>query len=601
MIKTTMLSLILMAPLSGGPIVAMSAPASRAGCPDAVANGAEHAWRFACSILRLSADVATDGKRIYVLDGSVEAGMGVYLTGYRYNDSPPLDTLPQGGGSERIYCGCQPLKQESVRDPDGVPRTHHYFTIPMNAPSGVYGIKLVPKGAPCAAASTDPVGCENCQHPGIYVVPSYLVSSLERLVVNGNSEDDGDNPAELTFLFESFSGVTSSDTTRPTLEMRGSWPGGPDGAGHLTNADHTELRPHLPLFVGKEALMNHEECLEEAGEVPADRQAVTRSQCEAQRAAGRFTDQFKVTFGGTELDTGASPWYGYVGGALTVGAACYFSGGCATVAGATEIGSLGKAVASGINEALSDDDDRLGVAEAVFHSTPTGFLWDGVGMTGPNKLTIGREEGKGDIDTYLFTRRTGAPRILSYAVRLTSIQVRKGYEQGTCSEPNDVFLEARVLFPKTSAISLPASSRYPGTGTWSIRTGETKHFPGAGQVLAKEQFDPLYAPESPLIYIELAAWEDDKEKDLMGLAGETIYLEDLVSSPLDGEQTAEGYFTRRVRRQFTTSAHGYAGSDRHCGTTYSSPYPPQWNPSAEQGEVRFTYEVDVTWLKALGR
>jgi hypothetical protein len=606
MFRSPTLSFMLSVSLSTIPTVGMGTPTSGGPCRDPVGGRASRTSPLTCTTLRLSADVATDGKQIYLLDAEVEAGMGVYLTGYRYNGSPPLDTLPEGSGRERIYCGCQPLKRTSAPDPDGVLRTRYYFTIPMNAPSGVYGVKLVPKGAPCGVPSTDPAGCENCQHPDLYVVPSYIVSSLDRLVINGNSEDDGDNPAELSFVFESMSGVPAGGATGPAVETHGAWPGGPKGAGHLTNADHTEAQPHLPLFVGKEALMNYEECLEESRGLPAELEPTARGQCEAQRASGGYSGQFKVTFGGTEVDGAASPWYGYLGGALVAGTTCYFTGGCAAVAGATEAASLGKAVSAGINKALTDDDDRLGVAEAVFHHLTSDFQWDGVGLTGPNKLTIGREDGKGDIDTYLFTRRTGAPRILSYSVRLKSLRVRKGYEEGTCSEPNDVFLMARVFLPKTSAIAFPASTRYPDSGTWPIHTGQDTVFPGGGLTLALEDFgqngsDPTYAPESPLLYIELAAWEDDKEKDLMGLAGETVYLEDLVSNPLDGEQAKEGYFTRRVRRQFTTTAHGYTGSDRHCGYPSTYLHEPQWTPSAEQGEVTFTYEVDVTWLKALSR
>jgi hypothetical protein len=419
------------------------------------------------------------------------------------------------------------------------------------------------------------------------VVPNYIVTTLDTLVVNGNSEDDSSNPAELSFSYIGLSGSEPTDTAVvPLIKRSGSFPGGAAGSAHLTNADHTVSHPRLPLFVGAEAVMNKDECDEEAAALRRDRSEAQTRTCEDYANGGRFNDQFEIAFAGAELDVGASKWYGVVAGLAATGAACYLTSSCSSGA------SLGVAVGKAVNEALGDDGDPQGVVGLTFHRTPAAPFWD-LSHAGPYKMAgEGKDLASGDIDIHVSTRRMGAPRIKEFRVNLKSIKVLQGYEEGICLEPNEVFLEARAFMPSAGSLA-PASTHYPrGGGTWSIATGKTMRFGGTGESIAWV-IHPV-AIESPVLYVEIGVWENDKQKDLMGLHSQSIYLEEFVANAGADEGTDQGDI-RTVNYTFSRTVHGYAGSDNHCHTSV----PQGWKPSAEEGKVTLEYDVYVKWLKVM--
>jgi hypothetical protein len=200
----------------------------------------------------------------------------------------------------------------------------------------------------------------------------------------------------------------------------------------------------------------------------------------------------------------------------------------------------------------------------------------------------------------LQNHRVGAPRILNWQVRLKSLAVLEDYEEEDCEEPNEVFLNARA-FLSTPRVQLPPARRFPNeTNVWLLPTGETLDF-GAGLIIDHGAFDADNAPESPLLYIEFGAWEDDDEKDLMGLQSGTLFLADLLSSGVGevaDEITPEGLFVRRVKQQHYAVSHGFPGSDDHC---YPAIGGPVRRVPGTKGKVAFAYEVEVTWLKRLSR
>jgi hypothetical protein len=144
----------------------------------------------------------------------------------------------------------------------------------------------------------------------------------------------------------------------------------------------------------------------------------------------------------------------------------------------------------------------------------------------------------------------------------------------------------------------------PDAGSyWELMEGETQ----AVDALIAEggwELDPNQAPEIPFLYLELAAWEDDGEQDLMGIYSDTLTLAGLLRGQEPAVSISEGasgdLLTRTASFSRVVEAGGYAGSDNStCWVNNGNGvYYPEPDPVGPRGRVAFEYEVSVTWLKA---
>lgn len=562
-----------------------------------------------CPLNLLTPDVATDGQRVY-LSGAVQEGARVFVTGYRYNDSPPTRSFPGGEGRERIYCGCQRAAVETFHL-DGIPATRPYFVVPMNAPSGDYAVEVRPKEGDCPAGG---IGGDVCPTDlcstayNLFVAPSYIVNLLNRLDINANAEDEGDHPPEMKFWFGSLSGTPIKEGDNPVamVSFSGSYPGEVNDTGHLTNADLTQLFPHVPLYIGSEWRMIDIDCREECKSLPAGREAECMSTCQNYVAQQRFSDHFEFTFAGTEHDTSPSQWWGVAAGIPAAALGCYLTsklpgpGNVPVKCGAGGL-ALGGYVTNAVNDALRDDDDKLGSTSQIYQHTVGGFGFGSAAQQGPFKL--GGDRDRGDIDIYVQNFRVGGPQILQYTVKLRSLTVLENYDGiGDCQEPNEVFLQARAFLYEGGPLT--AAKRFPTTDWWSLNTGETENFGGVPLVLEHKTFTAETAQESPLIYVELAVWEDDEDedKDLMGIHSETFLLTDLLSNGSGAvtvnEISSDGLFIRRARLLRSAEVWGYENSDDHC---VNFPWATATDADNLLGRVNLEYEIEVTWLKRTRR
>jgi hypothetical protein len=240
----------------------------------------------------------------------------------------------------------------------------------------------------------------------------------------------------------------------------------------------------------------------------------------------------------------------------------------------------------------------MGVVSQIFHHEVGGFEWGLPTEQGPFTMD-GPTRTDGDIDIFLQNYRVGGPRILQYKVTLKSITIERGYEEADCEEPNEIFVHARAFLSDGSRNSKLIPTTRLDNGVWSLRTGERRDF-GAEGILQQKTYSAETAPESPLLYVEIGVWEDDDEKDLLGIHSETTFLADFLGYSDAGvdEVTPEGLFVRRVKDVRSRYVNGFAGSDNHCWDWWDSYI---WFPHAPEGKVRITYEVEVTWLKRMRR
>lgn len=555
-----------------------------------------------CPLFPITPRIATDGQRVY-LNGVVEEGARVFLSGFRYNDAPPTRRFPGGEGQERVFCGCQRVSLEAFLDPDGGVHTRPYFLVPMNAPSGDYSVEVRSERGDCPAGGVKSDVCPgdlcSASH-NLFVAPSYMVTSLNKMNINANTEDGIDHPAEMSFAFSSLSGTPARDGENAValVNFSGIYPGGVKGSGHLTNADETVVFPQIPLYIGSEYKMINIDCREECSSLPAGREAECLSICQDLVARGRFSDHFEFTFGGAEFDSSPSKWWGYIGGAGAAALGCFLSFKVGhPKEGCKASGDLGIATANVINDALKDDDDKLGTFSRANNHTLGGFEWGSPAEEGPFKLAGDRDGG--NIDLFLQNHRVGGPQILQYSVKLKSLTVVAGYEEASCEEPNEVFLHSRAFLSQGGP--LIDTTRFPSaSGVWSLNTGETEDFGGTPLVLGQQTFRPEAAAESPLLYVEIGVWENDDEKDLMGLHSQTFFLADLLSTNFNeivDDITPEGLFVRRAKLRYFAPLHGYSGSDNHCYGIWAV----AGDPNAEKSRVNVEYEIEVTWLKRTRR
>ena len=184
-------------------------------------------------------------------------------------------------------------------------RLRYSFTVPVNAPSGDYYVSILNGSCETGIVPVAPPDCEaKGEAHNVTVLPSYIVTVIDGLKIDGNAEPAGNHPAEMRFTFISFSGVPSIEGNVATALVinSGAYPGGVSGAGHLTNADGTIHEMQLPVFTGREDLMLFAECEEEAVAFPAIVAARRFEQCTQWLEGGRFSDHFQYTMAGVEFD-----------------------------------------------------------------------------------------------------------------------------------------------------------------------------------------------------------------------------------------------------------------------------------------------------------
>ena len=142
-------------------------------------------------------------------------------------------------------------------------RLRYSFTVPVNAPSGDYYVSILNGSCETGIVPVAPPDCEaKGEAHNVTVLPSYIVTVIDGLKIDGNAEPTGNHLAEMRFTFISFSGVPSieGNVTTALVINSGAYPGRVSGAGHLTNADGTIHEMQLPVFTGREDLMLFAEC-----------------------------------------------------------------------------------------------------------------------------------------------------------------------------------------------------------------------------------------------------------------------------------------------------------------------------------------------------
>jgi hypothetical protein len=539
-----------------------------------------------CGVASLFPTFVTDGQRVNVRNQDLVADR-VRLNGFRYDIVPSLST-PSGENRELIFSDCVVLGRETRSDPDGVPDEQRFFEIPMDAPTGEYDV-YIDSGCPVEA----PEDCVKWSR--LYVTQASIVTTVPEIRIVGNSEDDKNSPAELNFQFASEAGeaVQQGNAVRFPTMLSGSFPAGGNGSSHMTHPDDSSIFLSLPIFVGDESTMALDDCLEECAAFPEDLQDLCMSQCQSRG----YSNHFEFSFAGFEKDSSGSKIWGAAAGFGAAALGCYASVQVGQpVKGCTASAGLGVRLADVVNNALSDDDDHLGVVSETFQYGLNGFRWGPVGRQGPVRFG-GNEKNNGTVDLFYENRRAGAPHIVQYAVRILSIKLLKGYEFSGCDAPNEVFINARAHLHEGQT-NLSGPVRFPsGNDVWKMRDGDTASF-GGGLLVAQDTYGATVAPTSPILYVEFSVWEDDKHKDLMGNHARTYFLTDLLSAATEIRDTtsSDGYPVRRSTMRTTKRVHGYPGSDGHCSIFASG-----FDPNGIAGQVDIRYEVEVTALKNFPR
>jgi len=593
-----------------------------------------------CSV-SLIPDVATDRQRVRINNPGppIPDCSRVILTGYR------------SGTRQKFYCACLRVRNEHG-SLDGIPYTISSFMVPQDVPSGMYTVRLLPPGADCPYGGIQSADClpDPCPffYPNLYIVPSYIVTTLDQLDIDDNSEEQSCiwygvdvDPAEMTFTFASFSGTNGNTAL---IKYYGVYPGGADGSGHLTNPNGTSIQPQLPLFVGAEKDMYYDDCVEESLASETD----ITLECDPKQGLvpgipRQYTENFQIAFSGVQFNTHSSDLWGKLADGI---------GDAIDAAIASRVGvpiPLGSALADKVKEKLYSDPviyfgekdfqfdlirDELrrpadmGCAEAL-----PGFAWS---LADSSRFQLGGStKTGGDINMWINNQRVGGPRILQWSVKILSITLLEKY-----TDPGkhcDVFVNARAyLFPRKPSGGLPATERFPRDSnlscsrlrTWCMDDGDTICFvDGLAQLLNSPcqrqtvndglQINlpmtglPDNAVESPLIYIEFGFWDDDDSgHDLIGLHSTTVFLTDLLAGgaggklvnehlegpPLKEELESSNPPVRRVTQTRYAVEHGWGDSDTACGF-WDNPFLGPRHPERPKGKIGIKYEISVTWLK----
>jgi hypothetical protein len=459
-------------------------------------------------------------------------------------------------------------------------RTCFYFVVPPEVPSGVYEVKVIPPtdNRSCDELCATPMPCQGAT---LFIAPSYTVTLLKQMDINGNSEDDDKAPAEMSFTFTSSSGTPFAvgDEAASLIMLGGTYP----GDRWLTHGDHTVAYPHLPLFIGRETLVSSWECEKEISSFPTSSQPREAQQCANRTRENLFTPKFDVAFSGVEFDDSPSKWWGYAAGVGGAALTCYLGSQIGMPCSLSSAGSLVATIANFVNDALQDEDDNLGTSSFRFDNGTWGEFASQ--LSGPD----------GDIHIHVENTRTGGLLIKDWKVTLKSITVLEGYDPSE-DEPNEVYVHARAFLYQGES-QMPPMTRIPAAGNRPVYTGSTLEFDPLEGTLGEGRFNDTGAvvdygpgenlppaPESPLIYVEIAVWEydPDSDDDLMGVYSYTIFLAQVLDDApyTSKEYTTGGFPVLRFKRTYFGDAHGYAQQG-----------------NAEEGRVRIAFDVEVVWLQ----
>lgn len=246
-----------------------------------------------------------------------------------------------------------------------------------------------------------------------------------------------------------------------------------------------------------------------------------------------------------------------------------------------------------VNDAILDTDDYLGdFTRSVL------FDWGSNWLSGGNQgapISFNNQEF-GAIAAFSTTERMGAPRILNYSVEVTDLLLVEGYEQFSCHEPNEIFIQARTWLQENGG-EIPDTRRFPTSGVWTLSSGDTlSQVPFI--ISGNNDFSVSNAPESPWIAIEVSVWDRDggQDADLIGVFVDIVRLDDFFDEAAD-EVGPNGSLLRTASKWFGRTVRGFNGSDSDFLCQLNGP----WDPMASQGEARLTYRVDAAWLKQMRR
>lgn len=456
-------------------------------------------------------------------------------------------------------------------------------------------MEVLDRGAACTAGGigTQCDAPEQCLRPSLTVSPAYVTAVLERLVVEGNSEEKRAHPAELQFSFAAVSGVKPGQGN-VAAKFSGAFPAGADGRSHLTNADLTALQTRIPLFSAAEDRLLAAECREEC-HGDDDGRGVQACIAECDTGNGSFNDLIEIALAGVERDSSGDTGWTTLVGIGTSALGCLAIGTCADSADDLSDGiGLGEKVASLLAAAVRDDDDQLGTVALTLRSD----LGDW-GIERPDEVLSFTGGETGALGAQIATRRVPAPRLLRAEVILESLRLNEGYERTEalahpdCRGANEVSLQVQAYVG--GGEQGPAPQRVPaGTDVLKVSAGDQITLDE--NVLRFHADRAAVAPEAPFVFLSASVWEEDGslQPDLLGYGAKAHFIGDMVRFPGPSAQmlTSENQRMRRIVARDSFFVNGYEGSDNDC-------FPSQIalaGSNDERGQVEIRYRVEVDWL-----
>lgn len=536
--------------------------------------------------LVLNQQLVTDGDRVVIFGNLPSPVYRVVLKGFVF----PNGRLVSGNqviGEERlIYCSCQPAVRSTGAGPDGEQFFQLAFNVPLDAPSGVYEVYVLPDGAPCPAGNAVATGCleDTCAIGPLelFVEPSHIVSIWDELDITDDSEPRGDSPSELFFTFASQTGEPDAGARFP-IEFADSYPGGRPGSQHLTSGGlPVSYEPQVPVFVGREADMERTECEEECASEPDPARCLVA----CAEASRHMNNRITVSAGGVEFDclqSCSSIWdeIAFIGAAAL---GCFVGvelgspeAGCA--AGRT----LGTILEGELEDAIEDEDDVLGTVEFDFTRGAAPF-W-AVGATSPPGGL-----SRTDIDLGVSNHRLPAFRVVEAKLRLRSITLVEADDE-PCNAPDEIFFETRASLGLNGRLG--DATRFPATSGISMAEGATLNLSASNFTL-----DAGSGAESSLFYVEIGVWDFDgeDEAELIGLHSQTFFLGDVLEArSIPGTDfVAEGRERRRRVIGAGARVTGWNSEERcDCSGIFGCAI----NPDLPHGIADINYEIEVVWEK----
>lgn len=549
-----------------------------------------------CTAAAVFPMLATDGDELSMAAVDVAPGQPVLLRGYRYVDAPPTGSRPTGEGRQLIYCGCQRVTTVTAPGIDGQPDgLHPVIRVPRDAPSGHYSVEVLEPGSACSSGGIG-TQCEEptqCLRPSLTVAPAFITATLDRLVVDGNSEEKRAHPAELQFSYAAVSGVKPGQGNS-VAEFNGAFPAGRSGRAHLTNSDFSALSLRLPLFSAAEDRLTAAECREECNAVGNDaRVQACIATCNG--STGSFNDLIEIGLSGVERDSSGDTGWTKLAGIGASALACVAAGNCAdSVSNSSTAVGLAEKVAGLLEAAIAEDDDALGAVGVTLRADVNDW-----GIDRPDEVVPFTGGESGTLGAQVASRRVPAPSILRAEVILESIRLNEGYERSEpqavadCRGVNELSLQVQAYLGGGEQVTAPV--RIPA-GTAVLKAAE------GDQITLDETVVRFHAPrttqalEVPFVFVSVGVWEEDggRQPDLIGYGADTHFIGDLVNFPGPSEQvfTPEGQRMRTIVARESFFVNGYDGSDNDC-------FPPLVafpGTNAEQGQAEVRYRIELDWL-----